>query len=122
MSGTGQAEAEDTRPEKRPPPSKTPAKPTHESEAEDAGSFSDAEPAAHDAVSDPPEVICLDDGRSVLVDVSIGKQLLLPGKFEWAVKKATDDKGATTYMLECLTGSHVPRSVSKALSTQSTPY
>ena len=84
--------------------------------AEEVGSFSDGEQADANAAPDPPDVVVLNDGRSVLIDYGMGKQLLLPGKFEWAVKAVDADKGADGYIIECVSGSHAPRSVAKALS------
>ena len=76
----------------------------------DAGSFSDPEPEA----SDPPSLVVLNDGRTVLIDMKSHKQLLLPGAFEWKIHPGETD---SSYLLECLSGPHPKRYVHKALQS-----
>jgi len=77
----------------------------------DAGGFSDDEVVA---AQDPPSIVVLDDGRSVLVDVSANKQLLLPGKHGWQVM--SDGNTPPRFVLKCLDGPHGTRYVDKAFA------
>eukprot|EP00435_Cladocopium_sp_Y103_P044936 s1084_g12.t1 len=66
---------------------------------------------------DEPSLHTLDDGMTVLVHVKDNKQLLLPGKYEWAIR---DGKKHGEAILQCTTGTFKDRMVKHALSSSKT--
>lgn len=78
---------------------------------ESLGGFSDEE---EPAVVEPPYLVSLDDGRTVVIDPHHGKQLLLPGNHDWSIQIGS---GPENHVLLCKSDAFPKRYVHKALES-----